>query len=272
MTRYNTGNPLGSTDPRDLYDNAENLDAGINGTADTWRDRFGRDRKSWDGIESDFEQFLADGSTIEFPTWAEANSAAGSGQIPQNRQVAVIGDSGTHTDPVSGLTVPNSGRFLMVSAGLQFRSADVLSQKADKVAVPSVLPIADDVMVITDAEGNRSWMEAAMGTGSPTQRVGDELRPVLRIDEEIAEAVANRPDVVPIDGDVFRLTDAFGISSWIEAQLGTGRPTSNVGYAIANVIHLYAGPDQPPVWPGNFIIWTQLDSSLVPVQTYLVKG
>jgi len=135
MTRYNTGNPVGSSSPLDLYDNAENLDAGINGPSPTWRDRRGQTRKSWAGVESDFVQFLADGSTIEFPTWAAAASAAGAGQIPVNRQVAVIGDAGTHVDPVSGLAVPNSGRFVRVPAGLQFRSPDVLTQKADTTYV-----------------------------------------------------------------------------------------------------------------------------------------
>ncbi|MDQ7310617.1 hypothetical protein [Stenotrophomonas sp. Sm10] len=132
MTTFNTGNPLGSSSPKDLYDNAENLDNGINGTAPTWQDRRGVTRKSWNGIETDFQQFLADGSTIEFPTWAAASAAAGAGQIPLDRQVAVIGDEGTHLDPVTGADVPNSGRYVMTSAGLQWRSADVLSQKADK--------------------------------------------------------------------------------------------------------------------------------------------
>lgn len=132
MTKYNTGNPVGSSSPLDLYDNAENLDAGINGPAATWRDRRGQTRKSWAGVESDFGQFLADGSTIEFPTWAAAAAAAGAGQVPMNRQVVVIGDEGTHVDPVSGLTVSNSGRFVMVAAGLQWRSADVLTQKLDR--------------------------------------------------------------------------------------------------------------------------------------------
>lgn len=132
MTKYNTGNPVGSSSPLDLYDNAENLDAGINGSARTWNDRRGVTRKSWYGIETDFQAFLADGSTIEFPTWAAASAAGGAGQIPLNRQVAVIGDTGSHTDPVSGLTVPNSGRYVMVAAGLEWRSLDVLTQKADR--------------------------------------------------------------------------------------------------------------------------------------------
>lgn len=47
MTTYNTGNPLGSADPRDLYDNAENLDEAVNDlNSDTWIDRFGVERPS----------------------------------------------------------------------------------------------------------------------------------------------------------------------------------------------------------------------------------
>src|SRR5699024_12433916 len=51
MTTYNTGNPIGSKDPRDLYDNAENLDEAVNNTAsDSWRDRMGRARLTWEAM------------------------------------------------------------------------------------------------------------------------------------------------------------------------------------------------------------------------------
>lgn len=50
MTTYNTGNPLGSTDPRDLSDNAENLDRAVNDiTSATWTDRFGVKRTTLAG-------------------------------------------------------------------------------------------------------------------------------------------------------------------------------------------------------------------------------
>ena len=61
MTSYNTGNPLGSKDPRDLYDNAENLDTAVNDVAnDTWKDRFGRSRKTMSGMERQFDADQAD--------------------------------------------------------------------------------------------------------------------------------------------------------------------------------------------------------------------
>lgn len=58
MTTYNTGNPLGSTAVKDLYDNAENLDNFSNGPADEYPDRFGASRLSLEGIRSQFAEFL----------------------------------------------------------------------------------------------------------------------------------------------------------------------------------------------------------------------
>ena len=61
MTTYNTGNPVGSTDPKDLYDNAQNLDALVNSTTElSHADRLGVQRKTWHGMEVEFAQFLAD--------------------------------------------------------------------------------------------------------------------------------------------------------------------------------------------------------------------
>lgn len=57
---YDTLNPVGSSDPRDLFDNAHNLDDAANGDAYVWTDRFGRQRKSWAGIINDSDQFLSE--------------------------------------------------------------------------------------------------------------------------------------------------------------------------------------------------------------------
>lgn len=59
MTTFNTGNPVGSVAPRDLYDNAENLDNLVNHPTKTeFQDRLGVPRKTWHGMEQDFQQFL----------------------------------------------------------------------------------------------------------------------------------------------------------------------------------------------------------------------
>jgi len=51
---FNTGKPVPSTDPRDLYDNAENLDKLVNGADPFYADRKGVLRESWAGMENSF--------------------------------------------------------------------------------------------------------------------------------------------------------------------------------------------------------------------------
>ena len=58
MTTYNTGNALGSSDARDLYDNAENIDNFANGSANTYQDRLGVTRKSLAGMRNAFDDFI----------------------------------------------------------------------------------------------------------------------------------------------------------------------------------------------------------------------
>lgn len=57
MTTYYTGNPLGSADARDRFDNSQNMDIAVNSSALTWLDRgpigIHRVRKTWAGIEAD---------------------------------------------------------------------------------------------------------------------------------------------------------------------------------------------------------------------------
>ena len=46
---FNTGNPIPSTDARDLSDNAENMDSATNELTPTWVDRLGRSRRTLQG-------------------------------------------------------------------------------------------------------------------------------------------------------------------------------------------------------------------------------
>lgn len=65
MTTYNTGNPLGSADPRDLYDNAENLDEAVNDlNSETWIDRFGVERITIQGALNRFNDVIIAGGQI----------------------------------------------------------------------------------------------------------------------------------------------------------------------------------------------------------------
>ncbi|TWI52992.1 hypothetical protein IQ22_02827 [Pseudomonas duriflava] len=53
MPEYNTGNPLGSMDPRDLFDNANLLDIAVNSEESTFQDRLGVARKTFAGLAAE---------------------------------------------------------------------------------------------------------------------------------------------------------------------------------------------------------------------------
>ena len=81
MTTYNTGNPIGSKDPRDLYDNAENLDQAVNSSNNTFSDRLGVTRLTLAGAIS--EAVLQSG--------AYASEAAGRAAVSDGQTFRVQG-------------------------------------------------------------------------------------------------------------------------------------------------------------------------------------
>lgn len=94
---YNTGNALGSTDPRDLLDNASNLDDGMNSALPTFTDRLGVSRDTWSGQEAAFDLSQA-GREAEFQAFLVSsgfislgNYAAGISVTAYNEYVAFSG-------------------------------------------------------------------------------------------------------------------------------------------------------------------------------------
>ncbi|HGM8287398.1 TPA: glycosyl hydrolase family 28-related protein [Pseudomonas aeruginosa] len=108
MTTYATGNPLGSKDPRDLYDNAENFDTAMNDRENlAWSDRFGVSRKTWFGVEQQVNDFLigtafepvpliyVDGSELVVPSPSKLIQRDGnlySVRLPANFPVTLSGN------------------------------------------------------------------------------------------------------------------------------------------------------------------------------------
>lgn len=105
MTTYNTGNPIGSTDPRDLYDNAQNLDTAMHTAATTWADRLGNTRPSWAGATG--YQSLGDyAAGIQVTTYNQVIRAAG------EYWRAAAGTALPYT--TTGAGMPESGKFVSV--------------------------------------------------------------------------------------------------------------------------------------------------------------
>ena len=71
MSKYKTGNPLGSTAAKDLYDNAQNLDEFLNNRQlEFFPDRLGVSRKTYHGIEVSAEEAIKNIGWQELGDWA----------------------------------------------------------------------------------------------------------------------------------------------------------------------------------------------------------
>lgn len=107
MTTYNTGNPIGSTDPRDLYDNAENFDSAMHTPETTWTDRLGNTRPSWAGATG--YQVLAEyAAGINVTTYNQIIHDATTGEYWR----AAAGTALPYT--TTGAGMPESGKFVSV--------------------------------------------------------------------------------------------------------------------------------------------------------------
>jgi len=115
MTTYNTGNPIGSTDPRDLYDNAQNMDNLGNGTAPSYPDRLGVERKSWAGMEQDFAELLASSGYQFLGDYSSAIEVTAYNQII--REAGEFWRAAASTAlpyTTTGAGMPESGAFVSV--------------------------------------------------------------------------------------------------------------------------------------------------------------
>lgn len=100
--------------------------------------------------------------------------------------------------------------------------------------------------------------------------------------EVIAAAVTNAlaaqiegkgfPVFVEGFGGGLRFTDGSGKNMWMGAA-NTGHADWIAQVEIINVTHVCAGPVQPPVYPGNFVVWTVTDLTGVPTgESFTVHG
>tara|TARA_R110000850_G_scaffold219874_1_gene345303 strand:+ start:67 stop:2469 length:2403 start_codon:yes stop_codon:yes gene_type:complete len=117
MPKFNTGNPLGSSDPRDLFDNAAVADKLVTGDKPAYGDRLGKSRKSWQGMEDEFAAFIA-ASGYEFVgDYAAGIEITGYNQVVRDTAGEFWRVSGTTNLPytTTGSGMPEGGAF--VSAG-----------------------------------------------------------------------------------------------------------------------------------------------------------
>lgn len=120
--RYNTNNPIGpngSSDPRDLHDNAGNLDLAINGQDLELTDRLGRQRRTLKGIDEAFDETMA-GEFVQQTQGLVAQAEAFASQAEIAAEAAFV-NADVYPDVATGLAaVADGDQFQVVSEdGLQ---------------------------------------------------------------------------------------------------------------------------------------------------------
>ena len=189
MTTYNTGNPLGSSAAKDLYDNAQNLDFAVNSiTQSIWLDRFGRARKTWFGIEKTALEAISafgyvtmdsfeDGATVTLPNqilrwksngeyyrWdGEFPKTVASGSTPDT--TGGIGNGKWLSVGAAALASPQDGAGDALIAVKQPGSgASVRTQHEKNAEVRSILDyggVAND----SSADNSQALIDAALAVG-----------------------------------------------------------------------------------------------------------
>jgi len=216
---YNTGNPIGSADPRDLYDNAENLDELVNSQDKTEHpDRLGVPRKTWHGMASEFDGDQARRES-EFVD-AQADK--------QQRFNLLLANSGYEylADYAAGIEITEYNQVLRDTAGELWRAAatTTLPYTTDGTGLPE----GGAFVAVGDAD-IRNDLAAGVGAGKGGMLVAGA---VIYVD-----TIADR-DALPVnslvEGQVVHVRGA-GEFSWDSAKgrfryTDADKPAKMVGY------------------------------------------
>lgn len=197
--RYNTGNPVepdGSSDPRDLYDNAANVDIAVNAQVPTWVDRLGVVRKSWAGMEEDFLALLAN-SGFELPPLEYVDGSP----LTVDRPTQLIDRAGV----LYGVKLPSS--FPTVLSGNWVTDQPLLVARNDE-ALRSELAAANGSMMV----GHKSDI-----ANSVARTVQGAIR-----------------DAVVSDGDFSSVSAAFSNIGYAPRPLSLGGRTVTLNAVPAN--------------------------------------
>ncbi len=224
---FNTGNNVPSTDPRDMYDNAENLDKLVNGADPFYADRLGKLRESWAGMENSFTN-AQEGRETAF-TLSQADK--------EGRFQAFLLSSGyvSKGDYATGIVLAERNEYVAVDAATTGTSPGLYRPNAS-ATLPLTLTgtwatdsanlvlLGDDVLRQELASSSGSGLVGYdAGETYPAGTAGSEL-------SRLAAAVAQTGGaVVPLDSfagttDQEKLTAAFAaarlnkVAIWLPAR------------------------------------------------------
>lgn len=160
MTTYNTGSPIGSTSPKDLYDNAENLDVLLLDQEKlSHPDRLGVPRWTWHGMEERFADLMASSG---FQFLADYAPTAGIEVTEYNQLLRDSTGNLWRLDPsvplpytTDGSGMPEGGAFL--SAGDASALSELNQFKADLAD-----PLQGGDLVHVDTDSGQESLNSAL--------------------------------------------------------------------------------------------------------------
>lgn len=149
---FNTGNPIGSTDARDLSDNAENFDTALGTTAATWVDRLGVTRDSFEGR-------LAKGTFYRVGTFAAGYTLTNMRQTLEYSGVEYSW-SGSFPKVVSAGATPATSGGVGAGAWVD-RNSDTLRTDLADVTGADLIPTLQSVYCATGLDTTGATNESA---------------------------------------------------------------------------------------------------------------
>ncbi|MCO7643278.1 hypothetical protein NJI34_41680, partial [Pseudomonas sp. S 311-6] len=188
MTTYNTGNPLGSKDPKDLYDNAENMDLAVNDPIPgEWTDRLGNKRKNMAAVEmsAPLASLAADRAQIG------ADQADASRALAENAATAAALSIGTYYPTIAaGRAAVADGASFWVEPndtdGLaRFTMFTRLSSaaEAEKFQALSARELSSDIAALTapyNYAPDPLWMNDGVDDGAHGDTLQSDSGPIMR--------------------------------------------------------------------------------------------
>lgn len=135
MARFNTGNPLGSADPRDRDDNSKNLDEAVNDlNSATWIDRLGVERTTISRVEGLAEAAAAivgggDDITAAWRSAIDSNTLIRVADSPTSYTDSLASGEATEREPI-----PANGN-------IEFLKTSAISGAAFSILAPRIVAI-----------------------------------------------------------------------------------------------------------------------------------
>lgn len=246
---YLTGDPLGSTAVKNLYDNASNFDEVMNSPSPSFTDRFGMRRETWAGMEKGFDDFLL-ASGYQFIGDYDAD-----GPLTITQQNQIFSKDGDYWRASAALALPYTTVNNWATDQPKFVAIGDAALRSD---LANANPLLGSALVygIGRVVGTIALLRALPTTGSHHAFVvgyyaaGDGGGGSYRYDPTDATSADNGGSIiVATDGGRWKLTQTAG---WSVLQFGAkGDGVSNDTIAIQSAIDALPARGGEVLFPGG---------------------